>query len=184
MVLSPISSSNACTIKALIISPITKVSLDSKSPFQSPYNYHFAFIYIGKFAAVFILLINSPMESHQCIFPVRGPREGAVGKQFSPSQRMRPSRNSIQIRWLELYSFHEANVRRGCIIIRGNQQCLAESLFGGRQGSTGTHRHGETPHGTLGSHGNQLLAPSLHHPSPAGVPRVSKGAQHTLTASL
>ena len=36
-------------------------------------------------------------------------------------------------------------IRRGCIIIsRGNQQCLAESLFGGRQGSAGTHRHGET----------------------------------------
>lgn len=97
MVLSPISSSNACTIKALIISPITKVSLDSKSPFQSPDNYHCAFIYIGKFAAVFILLINSPMESHQCIFQVRGSWEGVVGKQVSPSQRMRPSRNSIRI---------------------------------------------------------------------------------------
>lgn len=100
MVLTPISSSNAFTTKALIISPITKVSLDFESPFQSPNNYHFAFIYIGKFAAVFILLINSPMESHQCIFPVRGSWEGPVGKQFSPSQRMRPSRNSIRILWL------------------------------------------------------------------------------------
>ena len=47
MVLTPISSSIAFTTKALIISPITKVSLDFKSPFQSPNNYHFSFIYIG-----------------------------------------------------------------------------------------------------------------------------------------
>lgn len=34
--------------------------------------------------------------------------------------------------------------QEGCIIIiRANQQCLAESLFGGRRGSTETHRHGK-----------------------------------------
>ena len=121
------------------------------------------------------------MESHQCIFPVRGPREGAVGKQFSPSQRMRPSRNSIRIRWLELYSFHEANVRRGCnIIIRGNQQCLAESLFGGRQGSTGTHRHGETSPWNSGEPwqpaSGSLSAPPL---SSRGAKSLEGGAAHS-----
>lgn len=112
LVLSHIYSSNASKIKALIISPITKVSLDPQSPFQSPYNYHFTFIYSEKFAAVLILPISSPTEKHQCVFPMRKSWRGVAGRQFSQSQRMKPSRNSMWILWLQPHSLHDADVRR------------------------------------------------------------------------
>lgn len=76
--------------------------------------------------------------------------------------------------WLQLHSCHEANIRRGgTITIRGNQQHLAESASLGDDRAllrpTGMTK---TPGGTLGSHGDGLPAPTLHH-SPAFAPSPS-----------
>lgn len=77
------------------------------------------------------------------------PSEGILGRSAGQAVQSK-SKNAAQQKQhtdpLTVTIFNSMRpIRRGCIIIiRGNQQCLAESLFGGRQGSAGTHRHGET----------------------------------------